>query len=69
MSFSLGLYLKIEQNLVWVLFCVADRLYVEAWSLIASWWKQPLKGVAWDMFSLKLGKADTLNKDMNTLQW
>ena len=30
MSFPLGLYLKIEQNLDLVLFCVADRLYVEA---------------------------------------
>ena len=30
-------------------------------------WKQPLKGGPWNMCSLKLGKPDTLNKDMNTL--
>ena len=29
---------------------------------------EPLKVVPWNMFSFKLRKAGTLNKDMNTLQ-
>ena len=59
MPFPLGLYLNIEHNLDWVLFCVAGRLYLEATTERCC-----LKYV-----SLKLGKADTLDKDMNTLQW
>ena len=50
------LYLNIEHNLDWVLFGVADRLYLQATT------------EKWNMFSLKLGKADTVNKDMATLQ-
>ena len=55
----LFLYLNIEDNSDWVLFGVADRLYLEATTERCC-----LKYV-----SLKLGKADTLDKDMNTLQW
>ena len=58
MTFSLGLSLNNKHSLNSYCFpyCIC---YI---------WKQSLKGVLWNMFSLKLGKPDTLNKDRNELQ-
>ena len=67
MPFPLGIYsISIINHAfsIGVIFKHSLKSYVLlSISHICDIWKQPLKGVPWNMCSIKLGKADTLNKD------